>query len=768
MRLFGPCNIDIQEASYMRLLWEEALSPLYIFQVASIIIWCFDDYYYYSAAIFAISVVSITITVVSTKQTARKIREMADYVCLVRVLREGQWSDIASSELVPGDIIDLSGHSFDVAPCDAVLIEGNIIIDESMLTGESVPESKTHMASDDGVLEAIDMAGHTFDPSISRHIIFAGTRVIRARGTPSAYPAVSIDPALNIRATAMVLRTGFCTTKGTLVRSILFPHTTKFRFYRDAIRFLWVLAGIAAVGFVVNTVNLHRMGVPASDIALKALEIITVVVPPALPAAMSIGLVFAARRLRNEGIFCISPTRINVASKVAVMLFDKTGTLTDQGMSMLGVHLANQTHCAFLDMQTEPRALESLAAVLDTGNVVDLIGVPGLSVSSALATCHSLNLVDSALVGDPLEVKMVEFSGWHIEEHDATISQISTAIIACPPQTSLLGASAIVRCFEFVPELRRSSVVTSDQDAHHFAAYVKGAPEVIREICLTETMPGDFDAVLDAHTQCGYRVIALAGKPLKVSADDAQQLKRSDIECNLVFMGFLVFENRLKPVSASVLGELREAHIRTIMCTGDNPLTAVSVARECSLIAPGTTVFVSRLRASTFQDSLCENMFAPLMNVEWKESNGLDVTLDPVTLAPTHANPLDSEATEQAAPYCLAITGNVFAYMEKHAHNTAAWNQVLMRGAVYARMSPEQKAKLVTSLQSIGYCTGFCGDGANDIGALRASDVGISLSEAEASVAAPFTSRVDNISCVVKFFGDLDDVITLPPNPIKP
>lgn len=71
-----------------------------------------------------------------------------------------------------------------------------------------------------------------------------------------------------------------------------------------------------------------------------------------------------------------------------------------------------------------------------------------------------------------------------------------------------------------------------------------------------------------------------------------------------------------------------------------------------------------------------------------------------------------------------------------------------MRGKVFARMSPDEKHELVEKLQSINYSCGFCGDGANDCGALKAADVGISLSEAEASVAAPFTSRVFDIRCV--------------------
>lgn len=75
---------------------------------------------------------------------------------------------------------------------------------------------------------------------------------------------------------------------------------------------------------------------------------------------------------------------------------------------------------------------------------------------------------------------------------------------------------------------------------------------------------------------------------------------------------------------------------------------------------------------------------------------------------------------------------------------------MLVKGQIFARMSPDEKHELVEKLQSMDYCVGFCGDGANDCGALKAADVGVSLSEAEASVAAPFTSRSFEISCVVQ------------------
>jgi hypothetical protein len=80
---------------------------------------------------------------------------------------------------------------------------------------------------------------------------------------------------------------------------------------------------------------------------------------------------------------------------------------------------------------------------------------------------------------------------------------------------------------------------------------------------------------------------------------------------------------------------------------------------------------------------------------------------------------------------------------------------MIVRGVVFARMSPDQKQQLVEMLQKLGYFVGMCGDGANDCGALKAAHAGIALSDTEASVASPFTSKTHNIECVpilIKYF----------------
>ncbi|KAF5397734.1 hypothetical protein PHET_08372 [Paragonimus heterotremus] len=94
----------------------------------------------------------------------------------------------------------------------------------------------------------------------------------------------------------------------------------------------------------------------------------------------------------------------------------------------------------------------------------------------------------------------------------------------------------------------------------------------------------------------------------------------------------------------------------------------------------------------------------------------------------------------------LAISGKTWGVIKKYY----PWliPKLVVKGTVFARFSPDQKTQLIEALQSVGYFVAMCGDGANDCGALKAAHAGISLSEAEASVASPFTSKSQHIGCV--------------------
>jgi|TARA_B110000285_G_scaffold231832_1_gene301426 cation-transporting P-type ATPase 13A2 len=127
------------------------------------------------------------------------------------------------------------------------------------------------------------------------------------------------------------------TTKGALVRDILYPKETKFKFYQDSLIFVAAMAVVGVVGFLATLPQLIKLGTTTDDLVDKSLDLITITVPPALPAAMSVGVAFAIQRLKKSQIFCISPPRVNICGMVQIMVFDKTGTLTEDGLQILGL-----------------------------------------------------------------------------------------------------------------------------------------------------------------------------------------------------------------------------------------------------------------------------------------------------------------------------------------------------------------------------------------------------------------------------------------------
>uniref|UniRef100_A0A8C1VTH9 ATPase cation transporting 13A2 n=1 Tax=Cyprinus carpio TaxID=7962 RepID=A0A8C1VTH9_CYPCA len=622
-QIFGANVIDVPVKSYLQLLFEEVLNPFYIFQVFSIILWMSDRYYYYAACILIISLISISVSLYEIRKQSTTLRRMARLIVNVTVRRDtGEEECVSSEELVPGDCIVIPAEGL-LLPCDAALLAGECMVNESMLTGESIPVMKTSLSVSEATYRS---------ESQPRHTLFCGTQLIQAKGG---------GPAGN-GAIAVVTCTGFFTAKGDLISSILYPQPLDFRFFRDAMKFLLFLGLLALVGTIYSIVIL------LNKVVIRSLDIVTIIVPPALPAAMTTATIYAQSRLKHHGVFCISPPRINICSKISLFCFDKTGTLTEEGLDVWGVMEVSGE--VFGELVPDPLFLP-----------------PGLMLS-ALASCHSLALLGGQALGDPLELKMIESTGWVMTGY----SEFWMSLKKYQPV-------AIIRRFLFSSSLQRMSVVTDFQ---------------------------------------GFRVLGFAYKHL-TKETNLSTVERSaalvEVEKDMNFLGLLVMKNQVKPESMSKNNKR------------DNILTAVNVARACGMVLSHEKVIFVHASPPTASS---------VASLQFHQGDGAVATTDTQ----------DTIDISNSAGYHLAINGMSFAALCDHFPEYLP--KILMRGTVYARMTPEQKTQLVKALQKLNYRVGMCGDGANDCGALRAADVGVSLSEAEASVASPFTSKSDNISCV--------------------
>ncbi|XP_029433723.1 cation-transporting ATPase 13A2 isoform X2 [Rhinatrema bivittatum] len=708
-KIYGPNLIDVPVKSYLRLLVDEVLNPFYIFQVFSIVLWMCDGYYYYAGCIFLISAISIGLSLYETRKQSVTLRNMVKMTVSVKVRRvTGEEDMVNSVDLVPGDCIVLPPDGFLLA-CDAALLTGECMVNESMLTGESVPEMKTPLP------DGPQAASTVYSPEEhKRHTLFCGTQVIQAK----SYMGGDVH--------AVVTRTGFCTAKGDLISSILYPKPVGFKFYRDALTFVLFLGVLALAGDMYSIIVLVRNKVPVPQIVIRALDLITIIVPPALPAAMTVGTIYAQSRLKKHGVFCISPPRINVGGKIKLVCFDKTGTLTEEGLDVWGVVPLDKNY--FLPIVHEARYL------------------PDGPLLYSLATCHSVSLLKQQLIGDPMDLKMMESTGWTLDDNATDVQaaeQIGMKVIAVmkpppldeqPHGTKHQTPVGILLRFPFSSSLQRMSVVAKPAGDALPEVYMKGAPEMVASLCKPETVPADFSEMLRFYTTDGYRVLGFAFKTLNAigSFEDAQQLTRDSAESGMTFLGFLVMRNVLKLETTPVIHLLRNANIRTVMVTGDNMLTAVNVARGCRMVEQSERViFVS---ASP-----------PMYN---KPATLKFILSEPTLGQGRIGEGLYQQEGRLSDPglYHFALNGKSFAVVYDYFPDLMP--KVLVRGTIFARMSPDQKTQLVHSLQDLKYCVGMCGDGANDCGALKAADVGISLSEAEASVASPFTSKTDNIECV--------------------
>nr|CAD7588348.1 unnamed protein product [Timema genevievae] len=315
LQLYGKNVIDIEVKSYWTLFVEEVFNPFYIFQIFSVILWSLDDYYYYAGCVFVLSVISIITSLIQTKKQSLALCDLvavSNAHTVTVSYRDGHCKIVEADLLVPGDIILIPPHGCYMT-CDALLLSGNCIVNESMLTGLPHVPPRLTLPEHPSVPPRLTL------PRLP-HVPPQLTLPEHTRRAFS-YPRVS-DHDVSV-VTAVVIRTGFSTAKGELIRSILFPKPVDFKFYSDAFKFVVMLFCVALIGMAYCIYLYVIRFADIETILLRTLDIVTIVVPPALPAAMTVGTVYSLNRLKKLKIYCISPPKINICGKVKLVCFDK-------------------------------------------------------------------------------------------------------------------------------------------------------------------------------------------------------------------------------------------------------------------------------------------------------------------------------------------------------------------------------------------------------------------------------------------------------------
>ncbi|KAK4303561.1 hypothetical protein Pmani_024421 [Petrolisthes manimaculis] len=582
---------------------------------------------------------------------------------------------------------------------DAVLLEGSVITNEAMLTGEAVPITKVSLPHGSDML--FDTVQHR------HHVLQGGTQLLQVRGAA--------------KLPALVINTGFYTARGELVQSILYPRPHHLYLYWDLLYLLaaFLVLGVAAViwsGFIWRSA-----GASWKESILYSLDLLTFVVPPIIPATITAITTWAQQRLRRKNIFCLSSHYITPAGTVDLICFDKTGTLTEEDLRLAGVVPVWNG-----EVGTPQEDLPNMH--------------PEQPLIKALATCHSLTVINGALMGNPLDVKIFTGIDWVLQEPGSSINpdyNLVTPVLVRPQVREGvdpgLHEMATLRSFPFEAQEQRMTVVTQAKVGGIMEVFVKGAPERLAKLCRQETVPGILEAAVEWYTRQGLRVLAVAGRVINegLSWDLVRGYTREELEIGCGFLGLVVMHNKVKPQTAPALATLHNANLTTVMLTGDNLLTAVCVARESGLVEVGQQVVVVRAVEESATTKAARHLAIHFYDI--------DTQAGPVSQG--QKIPVLSEN------YVLALEGDTLDLLCGH-QDVLLRRRVMHRCRIFARMQPRQKVTVVEALQELGHRVAMCGDGCNDCGALKAADCGISLSASEASVAAPFTSQQQDVTCV--------------------
>eukprot|EP00559_Dactyliosolen_fragilissimus_P004534 CAMPEP_0184855366 /NCGR_PEP_ID=MMETSP0580-20130426/642_1 /TAXON_ID=1118495 /ORGANISM="Dactyliosolen fragilissimus" /LENGTH=1656 /DNA_ID=CAMNT_0027349867 /DNA_START=15 /DNA_END=4985 /DNA_ORIENTATION=- len=571
-----------------------------------------------------------------------------------------------------------------------------------------------------------------------------------------------------------VLRTGFSSSQGKLVRMIEGSQEKVKGHERETGLLLLLLFffALASSSYVLYH-GLQNDKQSQYELMLHCILIITSVIPPELPMQMALAVNNSLMTLMKMQVFCTEPYRVPMAGKLDVCLFDKTGTLTTDELVAVGV-CDTKALASFqkgspneLDNECKNNSKGSTSLKKSSDLTNDLL-VPMTKINNeaalVLASCHSLVLIEGETTGDPLEKSAISAMRWGIcSEKNGHAVPLSATDKKSEGKAITVNSSSISQLevlgrHHFSSKLQRMSCVARDMTNRRYFAVAKGSPEAIGK--LLKEKPDGYDKMASFLAKRGYRVIALGYKVLGsangVSVDMALET-RSLCEEDIIFAGFIAFTCRVRRDTKLVLSKLKEGGMSVAMVTGDALLTAAHVAKEVGICSSqGSTDDIhgidnglnkpinekdeELIKLIANRRKIIQQKQVISLNKEFAKKKKNIITKKILILEQDSSsrtmfwksyddesrisNYLSSHVPELSKTYDLATTGKNLAIAFEYDEGT---KRILAYFKIFARMTPDAKETVIECLHSVGMLCLMCGDGANDVGALKQADVGVAL-----------------------------------------
>lgn len=573
---------------------------------------------------------------------------MAMLPTYTQVYRDGKRQQINAVDLVPGDVFTLQAGN--AVPVDARLLEATSMqVDQSALTGESVPESK-YIRYDAGEGEFAES-----------NLVYAGTTVGAGTGLAVCY------------ATGMHTEFGKIASLTQQQTKVLSPLQKELDRLTKQISMIAIAIGLAF--FVAAIFFVHY---PIAKSFIFALGMIVAFIPEGLLPTVTLSLAHGVQRMAKKHALVKDLNSVETLGETTVICSDKTGTLTQNQMTVN--HIWTLAH----HYDVTGQGYVNNGEIQLDGQTVDYQKDPDLDKLLRVAALNNDTTVQMAdgkpkILGTPTEAALVimaqkaKFDLDHAEK-----------------------ATPRLKEFPFDSDRKRMGTVHQHDD-HTLSACVKGSLSDLLPQCTTVQVNGvvrpitddDREKINAANTKyaaMGLRSLAIAYREIPLQKDLQSQLDALTIENTenqLTFVGLTVMADPPRPEIFDAVAKCHAANIKIIMVTGDSTLTAKSIA-----VKIGLTSDKARVVTGTELDAMSE-----------------------------------PELQE-------ALRGEI----------------------IFARVAPEQKYKIVSTLQANGEIVASTGDGVNDAPALKKADIGVAMGVTGTDVAKDAADMIltdDNFASIV-------------------
>jgi len=585
---YGPNElVEKKRTSFLQMLWAQINSFVIWLLIGAAVISALLGDYVEAGAILLIVVLNAIMGIIQESRAEQSLAALKKLAAPeAQVLRDGHRMSLPAPKLVPGDIVFIEAGNY--IPADIRLLEAvNLSIDESSLTGESVPVKKNA----EGVFLADIPLGDRENSA------FMGTLVTYGRGK------------------AVVTSTGMNTQLG-LIASMLQTVEEEQTPLMKRLDQLGKTLGIGAivVCMLVFVIGVARLILGPEHLSFNnpdfvselvslfmiAVSLAIAAVPEGLPAVVTISLAGGMREMVNRHALIRRLSSVETLGSVTVICSDKTGTLTQNQMTVTRLWADGNT------FEVTGSGYDPVGDFLLDGQRIDLQAYP--AVRTALwvgslnndaqleATGESDGKTTYRMVGDPTEGSIL------VAAHKAGAStrQLNEAF----PRLQEIPFDSERKRMVTIHGLRTPSTgdispfEQSDQNKWHVIA-LKGAPDVVLKLCtyklradnthepLSEAARQEILAANDAMTRSALRVLGVAYRLVPEMPTDTSP---EALEQELVFIGLIGMIDPARTEVKPALAEAKTAGIRTVMITGDYPNTARAIAEEIGLLQPGHRV----------------------------------------------------------------------------------------------------------------------------------------------------------------------------------